>query len=342
MSARRPFAIVLAGTHPWRASSFEALSVRPLVPVALSPLIHYSLRWLREGGIRRATICANHASSAVEAVLGDGAAQDMELSYYRDETPRGAAGCVRDAGLAAGSDTVVVVDGASVPTVDLENLLAAHRGSGAALTAVVHRDRSRRVPPSPGGVYVLERRVLEQVPGSGYQDIKEFLIPRLHRLGEVVAAYESGGSCPRVLDARTYLAVNQWVLEQRVREGPEGVDDLLAHPSASVEPGARLVGPVQLGPGVRVGAGATIVGPTSIGAGATVGSGALVARSVLWNRCRVGEGSVVHGCVLGDGAVVPPSARLFHVIRRGAAETESSLRLPLLPRRLRAVVSPAA
>jgi len=74
--------------------------------VALSPLILYSLRWLREGGIRRATICANRSSSP-SSRLGDGTAHDMELSHYRDETPRGAAGCLRDAGVAAGSDTVV-------------------------------------------------------------------------------------------------------------------------------------------------------------------------------------------------------------------------------------------
>ena len=42
-------AVVLAGTHHWSGSSFERLAPRPLVPVALEPLISYSLRWLRDG-----------------------------------------------------------------------------------------------------------------------------------------------------------------------------------------------------------------------------------------------------------------------------------------------------
>src|SRR5258708_30289940 len=92
-------AVVLAGTHHWSGSSFKKLAPRPLIPVALEPLISYSLRWLRQGGVRPATVCANGTSRAIEAALGSGDELNMELSYYHDGTPRGAAGCVRDAGL---------------------------------------------------------------------------------------------------------------------------------------------------------------------------------------------------------------------------------------------------
>jgi mannose-1-phosphate guanylyltransferase len=176
-------------------------------------------------------------------------------------------------------------------------------------------------------VYVIERRVLDHVPETGFQDIKENLIPKLHRAGERVVAYESDGVCPRVLNAQTYLAVNQWVLERRVREDGEG--EVLAHPTAWVEPGARLVGPVQLGPRVHVHSGATIVGPTSIGPESTVGRNALVARSVVWNRCEVGEGAVVHGCVVGNDAVVAPATRLFNVVHRQEQSPPSPLRVSL-------------
>jgi len=306
-------AVVLAGTHPWSGSSFERLAPRPLVPVALEPLISYSLRWLLQGGVRRATICANGTTRVIKATLGDGADLDMELSYYQDDTPRGPAGCVRDAGLRIGSQTLVVTDGTAIPTVDLAQLLASHYASGAAVTAVVHCDHSLAVPPSPGGIYVFERRALEHVGANGFQDIKENLIPRLHRAGERVVAHASEGFCPHVLNAQTYLAVNHWML-QRLAHGGESAGGVLVHPRASVDPTACLVGPVLLGPGVRVEAGATVVGPTSIGGGSVVGPGALVARSVVWSRCVVGEGSVVHGCVVGNDAVVPPAARLFNVV----------------------------
>jgi NDP-sugar pyrophosphorylase family protein len=304
-------AVVLAGTHQWNGSSFERLAARPLVPVALSPLIGYSLRWLREGGIRRASICVNGSTRGIEAALGHGEGLGMELSYFQDDTPRGAAGCVRDAGIRLGAERLVVTGATAIPTVDFQALLASHRSAGAAATAVVHRE-----PPtsalSPGGVYVFERRVLQQVANTGYQDIKENLIPKLRRAGERVVAFETGGFCPQVLNASTYLAVNQWMLQRLAQEDRGGA---LLHPTSRVEAGAILVGPVQLGARAIVRAGATIVGPTSIGDDSVVSRNGVVARSALWTGCNVGEGAMVHGSVLGDGAEVPPGTRLFNVVR---------------------------
>ena len=137
MTAHGLSAVVLAGTHPWTGSSFERLAPRPLVPVALEPLISYSLRWLLQGGITHATICANGTTRLIEAALGDGDDLGMELSYYLDGTPRGPAGCVRDAGLRTGSQTILVTDGTAIPTVDVADLLASHHASGAAVTALV-------------------------------------------------------------------------------------------------------------------------------------------------------------------------------------------------------------
>ena len=334
-------AVVLAGTHHWSGSSFEKLAPRPLIPVALEPLISYSLRWLRQGGVRPATVCANGTSRAIEAALGSGDELNMELSYYHDGTPRGAAGCVRDAGLRTASEILVIVDGTAIPTVDLEELLASHCDSGAAVTAVVHRESSPSAPPSPGGVYVFERRVLDHIPDTGFQDIKENLIPKLHRAGERVVTHEADGFCPHVLNAQTYMVVNQWMVQRLADKGRDQGDESLVHPSAWVEEGALLVGPVQVGARARIQAGATIVGPTSIGAESTVGRDALVARSAVWSGCTVGAGAVVHGCVVGDGAVVPPVARLFNNVVSPEERPEPGAMLTSLGRRVHSAGSTA-
>jgi mannose-1-phosphate guanylyltransferase len=159
-------------------------------------------------------------------------------------------------------------------------------------------------------VYVFAPRALEYVGESGFQDIKESLIPRLHRAGERVVAHHSPGFCPHVFDARTYLAVNEWMVQSLALQG----EDRLIDPTARVERGACLVGPVQIGAGARVQAGATVVGPATIGPESTVKRNALVARSVVWERAVMREGSVVHGCVVGQDVVIPPAARLFHVV----------------------------
>jgi mannose-1-phosphate guanylyltransferase len=328
MSGADVSAVVLAGTHNWSGSIFERLAPRPLVPVALEPLLSYSLRWLHDGGIRQVRICANGTTRAIESAFGDGSDLGMDLGYYEDGTPRGAAGCVRDAGVALPSSTFVVTEGAAIPTVDLADLLASHRASRAAVTAVVHRDRAVCGAPTPGGVYVFERRVLDQIGEKGFQDIKENLIPRLHRAGEHVVAYQSDGFCPHVFSAQSYLAVNEWMLERLAGEGAGG-ERALRHPTARVEAGARLVGPVQLGAGACVEAGATVIGPTSVAAGCRVARHALVARTALWARSAVGEGAVVHGCVVAEDAVIPAAARLFNVVRPRPASAPGSGRAHL-------------
>jgi NDP-sugar pyrophosphorylase family protein len=333
MSDQRLSAVVLAGTHHWNGSGFERLAPRPLLPVAGSPLIAYSLRWLRAAGIRQVAVCGNGTAPAIEAALGDGRELGLELRYRQDRTPRGPAGCVRDAAEGLGSEVLVVASGTAIPTVDLAGLLAFHEASGAAVTAVTHPEPPAAAPPTPGSVYVFARRALEQVAEAGFQDIKEGLIPRLHRAGEKVLAYPGPGCCPQVVDAQTYLAVNEWLLEV------PGARDL-RDPSAWVDAGARLVGPVRLGRGARVEAGATIVGPTSIGADTCVGRNALVARSAVWSRCLVGAGSVVHGCVVGDDAVVAPGSRLFNVVREPLAAAPGLLGIPWWP--ARAPASPPA
>jgi mannose-1-phosphate guanylyltransferase len=329
--------VVLAGTYHWSNSSFEDLLPRPLVPVAQAPLVTYAMRWFRDGGIPRVTLCANSASRAVRSILGGGSRLTMSIEYHEDWTPRGAAGCVRDAASRSDADTLVIADGTAIPAVNIGLLLDDHRSAGAAVTIVVHHDRQARVgerPLNPGGIYVFDRRVLDYIAETGFQDIKETLIPKLYKAGERIVAHAGLGICPRVLNAETYLAVNHWMVEQ-VADDPTPLEhwgayvetgELLAHPTAWVAPGAHFVGPVLLGPAVRVAAGATIVGPTSLGPACQVGEGALVSRTVAWNRCRIGEGAVVDGSVLTDDSVVGPRTRLFHAFKVKGAQDRRLLR----------------
>ncbi len=327
----RTHGIVLAGTYPKVHSQLDRLSLRPLLPVAQQPLITYALRWMQAGGLTRATICTNSAARAIRASL-DASALGMDLDYTEDWTPRGAAGCLHDAGVSTDARTFVVADATTVPVVDLGGLLEAHRTSGAAVTVVAshdHRstgDETARMRPS--GIYVVDRRVLAQIADEGFVDIKERLIPALYRAGERVATYAARDVSPRVFDTETYLALNQWAVERSTRydqprPGYYLSGDAVIHESAVVDPEARLLGPVLLGPGVAIAPGATVVGPASIDRGTTVGRNAVVSRSVVWSGCHVGAEAFVDRCMLADGAAVGTRQSLYSALRgpRGSRRT---------------------
>jgi mannose-1-phosphate guanylyltransferase len=345
--ASSPLGVVLAGAYPRGRSLFDSLRPRPLLPVAHAPLAAYPLRWLAECGLRRATVCANSAARYLRESLRGQPDLPPYVDFYEDWMPRGTAGCVRDVGLRTSARTFVVVDGTTIPCVDLAALLESHERRGAAVTVAAHSEGGPASSPcalSPCGIYVFDRRVLDHVGARGFQDIKETLLPRLHAAGERLEVHVVPQSCPPVLDAETYLAVSHWMIsrvvgEGLVRQGYRTVDEALVHSSAQVAPDARLLGPVLLGRDVTVESGATVVGPTEIGRGTRVGRGSVVSRSVAWSHCWTGPESLVDHCLLSDGTVVAPGAALHNTLKAGRLDprtlvrkaTESAVHAPAKP-----------
>jgi len=313
--------VILAGTFPWANSAFDRLSPRPLVPVAHRALIAHGLSWLQNAGMRNVIVCANRNSRDVETQLALNFS-DIDLTYLEDTMPRGAAGCVADAANTCDSQTFVVTDAAAIPTVNLRDLLRAHWNTGAAATVVVYHEASGPVQAAlqvPAGVYVFEHRILDQISRSGFADIKEHLIPALVRRGEKVTTFVTDSPVPRVLDAKTYLAVNEFVTQQMVfnRTVPEGyslIAGSLIHRDATVEPDAILVGPVMVGPCATIQSRAVVIGPTSIGSDVTVASGALVSRSAVWRRSRVQENAIVDRSILADGAIIGRDRQVYGTV----------------------------
>jgi mannose-1-phosphate guanylyltransferase len=171
----------------------------------------------------------------------------------------------------------------------------------------------------PSGIYVFERRAFAGVSAQGFCDIKETLIPQLYRAGERVVSYEAEAAAPRVLDAATYMAVNEWMIEEVARNGDEldgyqRSEQGLVHRDAYIARDASIIGPVLIGPGARILSGAVVVGPTSVGREATIEAGAMVSRSAIWRRAVVGENATVDRSIVADDAVVEAGTQSFRAV----------------------------
>jgi NDP-sugar pyrophosphorylase family protein len=167
------------------------------------------------------------------------------------------------------------------------------------------------------------------VPSHGFYDIKETLIPQLHRQGKKIVAHSTSGPTPRVLNAASYHAVNEWMVERLAanRVVPDDYElsgSCLIHRSAEISRDATLVGPVIIGAGVVIGPRAVVVGPTSLGRDVEIGSGVFLSRTAVWRRCAIQDHAVIDRCILADDTLVPAFASVSRqvVLPQTVAEAE--------------------
>lgn len=327
--------IVLAGVHHWRNSALERVVPRPLVPIGDRPLIGHVLSWLSDGGVEDATVCANSDTEVLRRNLSPGAAGALVLNFYEDHMPRGPAGCVRDASEKSTQETVVIVDATIIPqSVELHRLLTTHAESGAAMTvAVIAKDRNPVGEISelePIGVYALARRALEHVAATGYQDIKETLIPRLYENGEKVMPFFVDQPCPRVAGADSCLAAGAWMLGRaaaanRTLTGYRRVGEAQVHNSAMLGANTRLIGPVMIGPESHIGDRAAIIGPTTLGSRCHVGEEAVISRSAIWDDARIGASAIVDRCIITYEADVDSHSEHYNTVYSSEAVVGAGL-----------------
>lgn len=99
----------------------------------------------------------------------------------------------------------------------------------------------------------------------------------------------------------------------------------VVHPSAHVHPSAVLIGDVHIGPGAYIGPNASLrgdFGRIEIHAGANV-QDCCVLHGFPQNLCvvardgHVGHGAILHGCRVGEGALVGMNAVLMDEVELG-------------------------
>jgi NDP-sugar pyrophosphorylase family protein len=302
-------AMILAAGFGSRLGSLSDERPKPLLPVCDSPLIDHAVALLVGHGIRDIVVNLHHLGERIASELGDGSRLGARIRYSRETTILGTGGGIRHALPLLGSEPFIVMNGKVILEIDLHDLLAQHRQSGAQATLVVRREASATTwnaiaAPRGGGritdifgagehmftgLQVLEPALVARLPddaagpgeGGGRCIIRQGHLPWL-RAGVHLHAYEQAGYFMEHSTPARYLAGNVNVLRGKVRipypPAPLGGVD----PRAILEPGVTIVEPVRVGPAARLGAGCVIGPDAVIGTAAVVAAGVRVKDSVVW------------------------------------------------------------
>ena len=87
--------LILAGGLATRLRPLTERIPKALVPVAGKPFVVHQLEFLRAQKIRRVILCTGYRADQIEAVVGDGAAYGLEVSYSEDgDTLLGTGGAI--------------------------------------------------------------------------------------------------------------------------------------------------------------------------------------------------------------------------------------------------------
>ncbi|MDI6719350.1 MAG: sugar phosphate nucleotidyltransferase [Methanomicrobiales archaeon] len=202
-------AVILAGGRGRRLEPYTTVIPKPLMPVGDKPILEIVLRQLRHHGITDVIIAVGYLSELIAAFFGDGSRFGLNISYSREETPLGTAGCL---GLIKPllDETFLMMNGDILTTLSYSDLLDAHRRGGAMATVALNRKRYSidfgivetdsdqnivRYNEKPTvehmvsmGIYAFEPEVLQYVEPHTYLDFPH-LIERLIREGEPVRAH---------------------------------------------------------------------------------------------------------------------------------------------------------
>ncbi len=322
-------ALILAGGEGTRLRPLTTTVPKPVLPLAGRPFLTFMIAWLRRHGVDDVVLSCGFLGEAVREVLGD-RHDGVRLRYVREERPLGTAGPVR---LAAEhgvlDERFVVCNGDILTDAALTQLVAQHEQAGAAATiglVAVEDTASYGVVPTAedgrveaflektrapvstnhvnGGIYVLERSVVDEVPAGRAVSLEREVFPKLvggDLYGRLVEGYWIDiGTPERYLEA-TYDLLAGAVESDLPPRDESG--SLVA--AGCITSGARIGPQSVLGPHCSVGAGATIE-RSVLHARVMIGEDARVAESIVAAGARVGEGARVEpGAVIGARAEIP-------------------------------------
>ena len=343
-------ALILAGGEGTRLRPLTLTRPKPALRLVDRPFIQYMVDWVAKHGIDEVVIACGFGAGAVREALGSNRGRGLRIDFVEEPEPLGTAGPLRlaaEEGLLG--ERFLVLNGDVLADLDLTALIRSHEAERAVATVALYPvdDPSsyglvRRAggPEAPGvapaspfgeilgflekpaaeeidtdevnaGAYVIERGLLDLIPGGRPVSIEREVFPRL--VGQGLYGHRLEGYWMDIGTPERYLRATWDILEgfcaTEVGARLGGVG-LLIDEGSQVDPGASVQPPALLEADVVVEHDATVGSRAVIAPGVEIGAGATVSSSVVLEETRIGPHAFVHDAIVGPGVVVGEGARL--------------------------------
>jgi glucose-1-phosphate thymidylyltransferase len=312
-------ALVLSGGSGSRLRPITHTSAKQLLPVANKPVLFYGLESIRDAGISDVGIVVGDTEPAIRGAVGDGSGFGLDITYIRQDAPRGLAHAVLVGGDFLGDDDFVMYLGDNFIVGGISSLVDEFRSyrpdaqimltqvpdprqfgvaeldDAGEVIGLVEKPQEPKSDLALVGVYIFTPAVHEAVrqlapSWRGELEITE-AIQWLIDSGRKVRSTTITGYWKDTGNVADMLEVNRMVLE--------GIEPQV---HGEVDPASELIGRVVIDAGAAV-TGSRIVGPVIIGAGSQVHGSYVGPFTSVAPDCTVADSEIEYSIMLAGASI---------------------------------------
>ena len=289
-------AMILAAGFGTRLKPLTLARPKALVPVANTPLIDHIIRYLQLNGVSEIVINSHHLSHQLVQYFQVTQYPGLSITVRKEERILGTGGGIRNVRDFWDEDPFIVINGDILTNIDLAPIIRSHQSSGTLATLVLHDySNFNQVSinnegyvtgfysrPFQGGlaftgIHVMNRRVLDFIPASGFYSIID-AYRKMMASGFKVGAFISNAHYWRDIGTiGSYVAANKEYLKGK---------KFLISPSAILHPSVRLHNWAIIGHNARL------------------EQGAEVSNSIIWDNCTIKKNTKILRSVMTPQCLV--------------------------------------
>lgn len=290
---------------------------KPMVPILNTPVMEYSVKLLRQHGIKEIIANTHYNPQYIKQYFGDGRKFDVHLSYSYEKELLGTAGGVKNNSSFL-RETFFVLSGDAITNIDLSEMYKFHKSKGSiatlALTPVKNvslygvavtdswgRIKAFQEKPSPQealsnivntGIYLFEPKIFDYIP-NGFYDFGSQLFPKLLELGIDLFGFQTDdywcdiGAIESYQQSHADILRIPTLLELALTDGSYKLED-------SCFAGINTSKIIDLDLGENV----------FIGRNCQIGSGVRMDNCIVWDDTTIQDNVVINNSIIGSNCLI--------------------------------------
>lgn len=302
-------AVILAAGKGTRMLPLSENIPKPLLPVVGKPFLHFLIEEIKKAGITDIGVVVNYFADKIKEKFPD-------LSYIKQETPKGTADAILSAQDFVGKDDFIVLMADDFYSAEDIKNIASINGNAIGYTTVDD--------PSNYGVIQEKDGFLENIIEKPQQFISNKINTALYKFDSSVfdackKVRPSSREEYEITDALLILSkqnkvqtikINLWrdfsYLWDILTMNAYFLDKIQSKIDGEVSKQAHIEGNIIVGKGTKILAGTYIEGPVYIGENCRIGPNAYIRPgSTIGNKCKVGASCEIKNSIIMDNSCVP-------------------------------------